>query len=109
MRTEFLFLERDTPPCEEEQYRSLPHHDERAQRAAADHPHARHRRRQESCRISTSRVRTIPFLGVRGVRLCLRHPELFEPQLRAIYRASETGPGQDHVPDDRDAGRSARC
>jgi len=33
-----------------------------------------------------------PFLGVRGVRLCLRHPELFVPQLRAIYRASTTGP-----------------
>ena len=33
-----------------------------------------------------------PFLGVRGVRLCLRHPELFIPQLRAIYRASVTGP-----------------
>src|SRR5262245_37269438 len=29
---------------------------------------------------------------MRGVRLCLRHPDLFEPQLRAIYRASATGP-----------------
>jgi phosphocarrier protein FPr len=33
-----------------------------------------------------------PFLGVRGIRLCLRRPELFLPQLRAIYRASSTGP-----------------
>ena len=33
-----------------------------------------------------------PFLGVRGIRLCLRHPELFVPQLRAIYRAAQTGP-----------------
>ena len=33
-----------------------------------------------------------PFLGVRGIRLCLRKPELFLPQLRAIYRASLTGP-----------------
>jgi phosphocarrier protein FPr len=33
-----------------------------------------------------------PFLGVRGIRLCLRKPELFFPQLRAIYRASTTGP-----------------
>jgi multiphosphoryl transfer protein len=33
-----------------------------------------------------------PFLGVRGIRLCLRKPELFIPQLRAIYRASTTGP-----------------
>jgi phosphocarrier protein FPr len=33
-----------------------------------------------------------PFLGVRGVRLCLRKPELFLPQLRAIYRAATLGP-----------------
>jgi phosphocarrier protein FPr len=33
-----------------------------------------------------------PFLGVRGVRLCLAKPELFMPQLRAIYRASKHGP-----------------
>ncbi|HKG23600.1 MAG TPA: putative PEP-binding protein [Blastocatellia bacterium] len=33
-----------------------------------------------------------PFLGVRGIRLCLRKPELFIPQLRAIYRPSTTGP-----------------
>ncbi|MGE5764527.1 MAG: putative PEP-binding protein, partial [Mycobacterium leprae] len=32
------------------------------------------------------------FLGVRGIRLCLARPELFEPQLRAIYRASLRGP-----------------
>jgi phosphoenolpyruvate-protein kinase (PTS system EI component) len=29
---------------------------------------------------------------VRGIRLCLRKPELFVPQLRAIYRAAATGP-----------------
>ncbi len=33
-----------------------------------------------------------PFLGVRGIRLCLEQPQLFEPQLRAIYRASRLGP-----------------
>ena len=33
-----------------------------------------------------------PFLGVRGIRLCLRQPGIFLPQLRAIYRASATGP-----------------
>lgn len=29
-----------------------------------------------------------PFLGDRAIRLCLSHPELFKPQLRAILRAS---------------------
>lgn len=33
-----------------------------------------------------------PFLGVRGIRLCLRQPELFRTHLRAIYRAAATGP-----------------
>ncbi|GCE23411.1 putative PEP-binding protein [Dictyobacter kobayashii] len=32
-----------------------------------------------------------PFLGIRGVRLCFEHPELFIPQLRAIYRAAAYG------------------
>jgi len=31
-------------------------------------------------------------LGVRGIRLCFEKPELFEPQLRAIYRAAAAGP-----------------
>jgi phosphocarrier protein FPr len=33
-----------------------------------------------------------PFLGVRGIRLCLAKPELFRAQLRAIYRAAQFGP-----------------
>ncbi len=91
LRTEFLFLERETAPSEDEQFAAY-------------------------CTMTAALnglpliIRTLdiggdkvvpylsfppeenPFLGVRGIRLCLRHPELFLPQLRAIYRASVTGP-----------------
>jgi phosphotransferase system enzyme I (PtsI) len=32
-----------------------------------------------------------PFLGVRGLRLCLRHPQIFAIQLRALARAAVHG------------------
>ncbi|OGS18791.1 MAG: phosphoenolpyruvate--protein phosphotransferase, partial [Elusimicrobia bacterium RIFOXYA2_FULL_40_6] len=32
-----------------------------------------------------------PFLGLRAIRLCLKYPEIFKTQLRAILRASKEG------------------
>ena len=64
MRTEFLFLGRDEPPSEDEQYEALADDGRRAQRAAADRAHARHRRRQE---------RAVPRPARRG-QLVPRHP-----------------------------------
>ncbi len=39
-----------------------------------------------------------PFLGVRGLRLSLRRPELFREQLRALARAAALGPLKIMVP-----------
>jgi phosphocarrier protein FPr len=91
MRTEFLFLERDTPPSEEEQYQAYT-----TMTAALNGLPLIIR----TLDIGGDKVvpylnlprEENPFLGVRGIRLCLRHPDLFLPQLRAIYRASATGP-----------------
>lgn len=41
---------------------------------------------------------TNPALGLRAIRLCLKEPDLFLPQLRAILRASATGPVRLMIP-----------
>ncbi|MBD2091799.1 phosphoenolpyruvate--protein phosphotransferase [Microcoleus sp. FACHB-1515] len=90
LRTEFLFLNRSEPPSEEEQY-------------------AAYAQMVDALNGLPLIVRTLdiggdkaipylnmpaeenPFLGVRGVRLCFQRPDLFETQLRAIFRASAQG------------------
>jgi phosphocarrier protein FPr len=91
MRTEFLFLDRDTAPSEDEQYEAYA----TMVRALDGLPLI-----LRTLDIGGDKVvpylalpkEDNPFLGVRGLRLCLRQPELFLPQLRAIYRASALGP-----------------
>ena len=39
-----------------------------------------------------------PALGLRAIRLCLKHVDLFRPQLRAILRASAKGPVRMMIP-----------
>ncbi|KOR32797.1 phosphoenolpyruvate-protein phosphotransferase [Achromatium sp. WMS3] len=39
-----------------------------------------------------------PALGLRAIRLCLKEPELFKPQIRAILRAAAYGPVRLMVP-----------
>jgi phosphotransferase system enzyme I (PtsI) len=85
-----LFFNRDNPPDEEEQFASY----SEVVRAMSPHPVT---------------IRTLdvggdkfvpdlnlddelnPALGLRAIRLSLRKPEIFKPQLRAILRASAMG------------------
>lgn len=46
----------------------------------------------------TPRDESNPFLGVRGVRLSLKRPDVFKPQLRALARAAADGPAEIMVP-----------
>jgi phosphotransferase system enzyme I (PtsI) len=89
-RTEFLFMKRPDLPSEEEQYEA-------------------YRKVAEEFGERPVIIRTIdvggdkdlpgvdqpeeenPFLGWRGIRMCLDVPELFKPQLRAILRAAPYG------------------
>jgi phosphotransferase system enzyme I (PtsI) len=89
-RTEFLFLDRKAAPSEDEQFA--------AYRAALETMGGR-----------PVVIRTLdiggdkplpyldmppepnPFLGVRALRLCMRRPELFATQLRALLRAAVYG------------------
>lgn len=88
-RSEFLFLNRDNLPDEEEQFT--------AYRAAAEGMDG------EPVVIrtfdlggdkqlhGTQRVANNPALGLRAIRFCLAEPQLFRTQLRALLRASHYG------------------
>ncbi len=90
LRTEFLFLERVQPPSEDEQfevYRSIVEAMQgapvivRTLDVGGDKPLPYIQMLPESN----------PFLGERGIRLCLARPELLKQQLRAIIRAARHG------------------
>ncbi len=89
-RSEFLFLNRDEPPTEDEQYE---HYRIVAERCA---PHSVIIRTLDIGGDKNAAGLDLPpednpFLGCRAIRLCLEHPEIFKPQLRAILRASAHG------------------
>jgi len=91
-RSEFLFLNRDGLPSEEEQfeaYRKVAEGMEgkpvtiRTFDLGAD--------KQHELLEGLTRVAPNPALGLRAVRFCLAEPKLFLTQLRAILRASHYG------------------
>jgi phosphotransferase system enzyme I (PtsI) len=98
-RSEFLFLNRDGLPSEDEQFE--------AYRRVAEGMEGRpvtirtfdlgadkHKQGLEGL----SRVAPNPALGLRAVRFCLAEPKVFLTQLRAILRASHYGRVQILVP-----------
>jgi multiphosphoryl transfer protein len=89
-RTEFLFLHRDDAPTEEEQFTAL-----RAVRESMGNRPVIIRTLDiggdKEAPYLHMRKEANPFLGVRGIRLCLKHAELFQPHLRAILRAGHGG------------------
>jgi phosphoenolpyruvate-protein phosphotransferase (PTS system enzyme I) len=87
MRTEFLFLGRNRAPTEDEQF--------------AAYVSLLDRLKGKPAIIRTLDIggdkplphlgiaaEANPFLGLRGIRLCLARPELFRPQIRALLRAT---------------------
>jgi phosphoenolpyruvate-protein phosphotransferase/dihydroxyacetone kinase phosphotransfer subunit len=90
-RTEFLFLDRVTPPEEEEQFQ--------AYRATAQALQGRpliirtlDAGGDKWIPYLNLELEANPFLGWRAIRLCLAEPELFKTQLRAILRAAAEFP-----------------
>lgn len=90
MRSEFLYLGRDTLPSEEELFQAYKKVAEvmghrpvviRTLDIGADKQVSYMGLEQEEN----------PALGLRGLRICLTREEIFRPQLRAIYRASVYG------------------
>jgi phosphotransferase system enzyme I (PtsI) len=89
-RTEFLFINRDSAPGEEDQYKVY------QQVAAALKPQPVIIRTLDlggdkfASHLELAQEMN-PFLGWRAIRFCLAQPEMFRAQLRAILRASAEG------------------
>ena len=91
LRTEFLFLGRDEAPDEDEQTAAY----SEMTRALNGLPliiRTLDIGGDKSVPYMAMPTEENPFLGERGIRLCLNRPALFRTQLRAIFRAAAHGP-----------------
>ena len=103
LRTEFLFMNRETVPDEDAQtevYRNIVE----AMGGAPvtfrvlDWGGEKGIEALSAAGIVPEIADTNPALGLRGIRLLLRRPELFETQLAAILRAAAAGPARVMLP-----------
>ena len=88
-RSEFLFLNRDSLPDEEEQYEAY----RTVLEGMGDLPVTirTYDLGADKQLKGVTRVASNPALGLRAIRLCLAEPQLFRTQLRALLRASVHG------------------
>ncbi|MDR2033009.1 MAG: phosphoenolpyruvate--protein phosphotransferase [Azoarcus sp.] len=95
-RTEFLFIDRDTLPDEDEQYDVY----RTVLKAAAGKPVTARTFDigADKTLANTARGEPNPALGLRAIRYSLAEPKLFLAQLRALLRASAHGKLQIMVP-----------
>ncbi len=97
LRTEFLFMNRETIPDEDTQtetYRSIVEamHGDLVSIRVLDWGGEKEIEALTLAGIVPEVADTNPALGLRGIRLLLRRPELLETQFAAILRASAAGP-----------------
>ena len=90
-RTEFLYLNRNSLPPEEEQYEIY----KMVAESVRPHPLIIRTFDLGGDKLAAGTVEAAdelnPFLGCRAIRFCLEHIEIFKTQLRAILRASVAG------------------
>lgn len=88
-RTEFLFLNRDTPPTEEEHFESY----KQVLQAMGDRPVTIRTLDLGGDKVPGKKPdkENNPAMGLRAIRYCLAHREMFRVQLRALLRASVYG------------------
>jgi phosphotransferase system enzyme I (PtsI) len=88
-RTEFLFLNRATAPTEEEHFESY----KQVLQAMGDRPVTIRTLDLGGDKVPGKKPEkeNNPAMGLRAIRYCLQHRELFRAQLRALLRASPYG------------------
>ena len=97
LRTEFLFMNRETVPDEDtqtESYRTIVEamHGDPVTIRVLDWGGEKEIEALTAAGIVPEITDANPALGLRGIRLLLRRPDLFETQLAAILRAAAFGP-----------------